>query len=150
MLKEQRQAFIRDEIKKNGSASFEVNGEKIDITKDDLLVSVNQKEGYISSVDDNLAVVLDTHITKELKDEGVVREFISRVQTLRKNSGLEIVDRIAIEVSGDKELVDVILNYKETILNSVLALSVKAGNNGSFNDEIELDEGKITAYITKM
>ena len=141
---------LLDEIKKNGSASFEVNGEKIDITKDDLLVSVNQKEGYISSVDDNLAVVLDTHITKELKDEGVVREFISRVQTLRKNSGLEIVDRIAIEVFGDKELVDVILNYKETILNSVLALSVKAGNNGSFNDEIELDEGKITAYITKM
>ena len=141
---------LLDEIKKNGSASFEVNGEKIDITKEDLLISVNQKEGYISSVDDNLAVVLDTHITKELKDEGIVREFISRVQTLRKNSGLEIVDRIAIEVTGTKEIVDVILNYKSTILNSVLALSVKEGNAGTFSDEIDLDEGKITAYITKM
>ena len=140
---------LLNEIKANGTAAFEVNGEEVKISQEDLLITVNQKEGYISSVDNNLAVVLDTHITKELKEEGIVREFISRVQNLRKSSGLDIVDRIAIEVDGDSELVNIILGYTETILGAVLAVSVKAGNKGSFNETIEFDEKNVSVYITK-
>ena len=127
----------------------EINGEPVEFNKDDLLIAVNQKEGFASSTNDSIAVVLDTHLTKELIEEGVVREFVSKVQNLRKASNFVVTDRINIEVSGEAELEQIVLKYAEQIKGDVLALSVKTGTNGTNSEEFDLNDKKLTTYISK-
>lgn len=127
----------------------EINGELVELNKDDLLIAVNQKEGFASATSDSIAVVLDTHLSPELIEEGIVREFVSKVQNLRKSSNFVVTDRINIEVSGDKELVEVVLKYATQIKGDVLALSVKVGKNGTNSEEFDLNDKKLTTFISK-
>ena len=127
----------------------ELNGQVIEFAESDILISVEQSSEYTSSAEGALAVVLDTHLTEELIVEGTVREFVSKVQTLRKSSGYEVTDRIRIEVCGDKSLVEIITNSEETIKKDCLALSVKEGTNGEFADEFEFNNQKITFKICR-
>ncbi len=126
-----------------------INGEEVEFSKDDLLIAVNQKEGFASATSDSIAVVLDTHLTKELIEEGIVREFVSKVQNLRKASNFVVTDRINIEVSGDELLEQTILKYANQIKGDVLALSVKVGQNGTNHEEFDLNDKKLTTYIEK-
>ncbi len=126
-----------------------INGEEVEFSKDDLLIAVNQKEGFASATSDSIAVVLDTHLTTELIEEGIVREFVSKVQNLRKASNFVVTDRINIEVSGDELLEQTILKYANQIKGDVLALSVKVGQNGTNHEEFDLNDKKLTTYIEK-
>ena len=126
---------------------FEVNGQMVELSEEDLLINVNQKEGFASASDNALAVIFDTNLTEELINEGIVREFVSRVQALRKSSGLEVTDRIIIEVDG--ELKNVILYASNAIASDVLAISIKEGKKGQFVEEFDLGKGKVTTYISK-
>ena len=89
-----------DELNEKGVLHFEVDGEAVDLTKDDLLIDMAQMEGYVSEGDGDVTVVLDTNLTPELLEEGFVREIISKIQTMRKEAGFEVMDRIAVSVRG--------------------------------------------------
>ena len=75
-----------DDLESNGELKFNVNGEEVVLTKDDLLIDMTQTEGYVSESDYGITVVLDTNLTPELLEEGFVREIISKIQTMRKDS----------------------------------------------------------------
>ena len=128
--------------------SFIVGEERVELSEDDLLINVLQKEGFASASEGGLAVVFDAHLTKELIDEGLVREFVSKVQGLRKSSNFEVTDRIRIELDGDNEIVDTLLKFKESISQDVLAVEFKRGNIGDFSEELDLN-AKVTVYISK-
>ena len=136
-------------VKQGKPYSFEVNGQTIELMEADLLIHVEQKEGYASASEDGLSVVFDKTLTEELINEGLVREFVSKVQALRKSSGLEVVDRIKIEISGEEKIANVILKYSDVIANDVLALDIKEGENGEYCDKFDLNGIEITTKITK-
>ena len=126
-----------------------IDGDEVEFSKDDLLISVSQKEGFASATDGNVAVILDTHLTQELLDEGMYREFVSKVQNLRKASGYIVTDRIYIEISGEKDVVDVILKFADQIKQDVLALSITCGTNGEFSEDFNLNDKMLKVFIRR-
>ncbi len=126
-----------------------IDGEEVEFAKEDLLISVSQKEGYASATDGNVAVILDTHLTQELLEEGVYREFVSKVQNLRKSSGYVVTDRIYIEISGDKSAEEIILKFANQIKQDVLALDVKVGTKGEFSEEFNLNDKMLKVAIRR-
>ncbi|MBR6770125.1 MAG: isoleucine--tRNA ligase [Lachnospiraceae bacterium] len=100
---------------------FEVNGTPVELTKEDLLIETSQKEGYVSEADNTLAVVLDTNLSEELVEEGFVYEIISKLQTMRKEAGYEVMDRIRVSVEGNDKIAAVLEKNKDMIAGKVLA-----------------------------
>ena len=126
-----------------------IDGDEVEFSKDDLLISVSQKEGYASATDGNIAVILDTHLTQELIEEGIYREFVSKVQNLRKSSNYVVTDRIHIEISGDKEVENIILKFANQVKQDVLALSVEVGTNGEYSEEFNLNDKMLRVSIRR-
>ena len=77
-----------DALNRDGRLSFDIDGAAVELSKEDLLIDVSQKEGYVSQEDNRMTVVLDTNLTDELVEEGFVYEIISKIQTMRKDAGL--------------------------------------------------------------
>ncbi len=101
--------------------SFTVDGEEIALGKDDVLITVLNKEGYSVQSGGGITVILDVTLTPELVEEGYMREIVSKVQTMRKDSGFEVTDHIALYYDGDAEIEAVIEKYKDEIAGDVLA-----------------------------
>ena len=110
-----------DDLNEKGALKFEVNGVAVELTKDDLLIDMAQKEGYVSQEDNRMTVVLDTNLTEELIEEGFVYEIISKIQTMRKDAGFEVMDHIRVSLSGNKKLSGVAEKNAATICGKVLA-----------------------------
>ena len=104
---------------------FELDGTPIELEKDDVLTSLTQKPGFEAQSEGDYTVVLDTNLTPELIDEGFLREVISKVQTMRKDAGFEVTDRIALSYQTSERLSAVIEKGKEDLMRAVLALSVE-------------------------
>ena len=113
-----------DELNEKGSISFDVSGTTVELTREDLLIEMTQKEGYISQEDGGYTVVLDTNLTPELVEEGFVYELISKIQTMRKDSGFEVTDRIRVALSGNEKLTKVLHANEKAIADKVLAVEV--------------------------
>ena len=101
--------------------SFTVDGEEIALGKDDVLITVLNKDGYSVQSGGGITVILDVTLTPELIEEGYMREIVSKVQTMRKDSGFEVTDHIALYYDGDAEIEAVIEKYKDEIAGDVLA-----------------------------
>ena len=140
---------IVETVKKGNVYKVTLKSVPVEFTENDILVSVEQSNDYTSAADESLAVVLDTHLTDELIEEGIVREFVSKVQSLRKTSGYDVVDRIYIEVNGDEYLTKTLLKNKDIILKGCLSVDIKKGTNGEFNDKFELEDKALTIYISR-
>ena len=110
-----------DELNAAGCLTVEVEGVKESLSEEDLLIDAAQMEGYISNSDYGITVVLDTNLTPELIEEGYVREVISKVQTMRKDTGFEVMDHIAVYVSGNDTISKVVHKNEEEIRRVVLA-----------------------------
>ena len=91
-----------DEINETGSLKLDINGQEVTLFKEDLLIDTTQIEGYVSENDNGITVVLDTNLTEELLEEGFVREIISKIQTMRKEAGFEVMDKIKVTYKGAK------------------------------------------------
>ena len=104
---------------------FELDGTPIELEKDDVLTSLTQKPGFEAQSEGDYTVVLDTNLTPELIDEGFLREVISKVQTMRKDAGFEVTDRIALSYQTSERLSAVIEKGREDLMRAVLALSVE-------------------------
>ncbi|MBQ1272876.1 MAG: isoleucine--tRNA ligase, partial [Clostridia bacterium] len=114
-----------DELETNGCLKLNLEGAEIVLAPEDLLIESAQTEGYESCTDNGITVVLDTTLTPELIEEGFVREIISKVQTMRKESGFEVTDHIAVYVFGNDTIANLFRNNEATIQGEVLADEVQ-------------------------
>ena len=109
------------ELNEKGALVFDVDGTQVSLTKDDLLIEMAQKAGYVSEADNYMTVVLDTNLSEELIEEGFVYEVISKIQTMRKDSDFEVMDHIKVYVSGNAKIADIIKKNEDAIATKVLA-----------------------------
>lgn len=119
-----------------------LDGEDIEIVKDYVLITITAKEGFDVAMENNLFVILDTTLTQELINEGYAREFISKVQQMRKNNGYEVLDNINIYYDGSDEIKAAIEEYEEYIKSETLARSIVRVNDDSL-EKLDLN-GQMT------
>ncbi len=125
--------------------SFDVDGQKIELTKDDMLIATRGADGYSVESDTDMTVALDVTLTDELLIEGGAREIISKVQTLRKNNGFDVTDRIRLYWSGDKFVADVFKAHGERIAKVTLASEIL-----SLADEDGAEQADINGHDAKL
>jgi len=116
-----------DELNEAGKLVFDVDGTAVELTKDDLLIDVARKEGYVNQEDNGMTVVLDTNLTEELIEEGFVNEMISKIQTMRKDAGFEVMDHIRVSVNDNGKLFALAKKNSGTICGKVLAEELAEG-----------------------
>ena len=110
-----------NELRTNGVLKLDINGNNVELTEEDLLIETAQTEGYVSESDGETSVVLDTNLTPELIEEGFVREIISKIQTMRKEAGFEVMDKIVVYAHGNDKIQDVMKAHEDEIKSEVLA-----------------------------
>lgn len=108
-------------IEEKGEFRTEIDGSAVTLTRDDLLVSTKNREGYVTQSDGGMTVVLDVNLTEQLVCEGYVREIISKIQTMRKESGFEVTDHISVALEADPQLRQALEAARNEICRSVLA-----------------------------
>lgn len=139
-----------DMLGEQGALSFEFDGNYVELTKEDLLIDMTQKQGFVSEMDHEVIVVLDTRMTSELIEEGFIREIISKVQTMRKEAGFEVTDHIMLYVQQN-EAISSILKANETyIKNEVLAESISYEQSGGYQKEWKINGEKVVLGVRKL
>jgi len=139
-----------DKLNTEGAIKFTVNDAEIELTKDDLLIEMTQKEGYISENDSAVTVVLDTNLTPELVEEGFVFEMISKIQTMRKDSDFEVMDHIRVSVNGNDKLTEITEKNKNAIAAKVLADELTSGKEYAISKEWNVNGEKVTISVEKV
>ena len=109
-----------------GELELNLPSGKVTLLTEDILVEAQQKEGYYTVSDRGITVAIDTNLTEELLNEGITREIVSKIQTMRKEAGFNVTDHISVTISGDDELVSTALKYADEISSDTLADSIKA------------------------
>ena len=139
-----------DDLNAKGVLKFDVDGVSVELTKDDLLIDMSQKEGYVSEEDNGMTVVLDTNLTEELLEEGFVYEVISKIQTMRKESGFEVMDHIRVSVSGNDKIAAIVAKNEASIAGKVLADSISAGETLKIAKEWSVNGENVTISVEKI
>ncbi len=139
-----------DDLNEKGSLTFEVNGVSVELTKDDLLIDMAQKEGYVSQEDNRMTVVLDTNLTDELIEEGFVYEIISKIQTMRKDAGFEVMDHIKVSLNENEKLAAVAQKNRDAICGKVLADVFTAGETYTVSKEWDVNGEKVVISVEKI
>ncbi len=134
----------------SGVYTVDLGGEEVTFTKDDLLITVKSKEGFVSAADHGITAVLDKTLTPELICEGYVRELVSKVQSMRKEAGFEVTDHILLSVkTDDAELAALLNSSKEEISASVLCDGYGAATGG-FTKDLDLNDVPVTVTVQKV
>ena len=131
-------------FEKGENLRFELEGTVVELEKDDVLTSLSQKPGFVAESDNAYTVVLDTNLTEELINEGFIREVISKVQTLRKSAGFEVVDRISLTYDTTDKLSAILEDGKADVMKAVLATEMNAGKpkEGAYSEEVNINGEK--------
>ena len=137
------------ELDEKGSLTFMAGDTEISLAVEDLLIETVQKEGFQAESGNGVTVVLDTNLTPELIEEGFVRELISKIQTMRKDAGFEVMDTIKIYVSGNEKIEAIFANNKATITHDVLATDIIAAAGGSYTKDWDINGEKVTLGVEK-
>lgn len=138
-----------DELNETGALKLNVNGQEITLFKEDLLIDTAQIEGYVSENDNGITVVLDTNLTDELLEEGFVREIISKIQTMRKEAGFEVMDKIKVTYEGSGKAESVFAKYADVIGREVLAEGVTKAEPSGYVKEWKINGEKVTMGVWK-
>ena len=138
------------ELKSEGTLTITVDGVAEALTEEDLLIEAAEVEGFVSNTDHGVTVVLDTNMTPELLEEGFVREIISKVQTMRKDAGFEVMDHIQVSYDTSDDVAEIFDRNKETISSEVLADSVVAGAQGDLVKEWNINGKQVTLGVTRL
>ncbi|MBE5869182.1 MAG: isoleucine--tRNA ligase [Lachnospiraceae bacterium] len=136
-----------DDLKAQGFIAFDVNGVEVKLTEEDLLINIAQKEGYVTEADNVATVVLDTNLTEELVEEGYVYEIISKIQTMRKDSGFEVMDHIKVSINGNEKLAALAAKNKEAIAGKVLADELTADKEFAIAKEWNVNGENVTIAL---
>ena len=115
------------ELKSTGELKLDIDGQEIVLLEEDLLIDMAQMEGYVSESDHTITVVLDTNLTPELIEEGFVRELVSKIQTMRKEAGFEVMDKIRVYAKDNDKIVSIMKNHGDEIKSEVLAEEIVTG-----------------------
>ena len=118
------QMDLANKVKNGGTEYIEIDEVQIPLTSENLLVTMQGKEGFAFAGEGEIGVVLETTITPELKEEGYVREILSKVQNMRKDKGFEVLDKINLYVSENAELENIIKKFEDEIKKETLTLKV--------------------------
>ncbi len=138
------------ELNEKGTLTIQVDGQDEALEKEDLLIEAAQMEGYVSDSDHGITVVLDTNLTPELLEEGFVREIISKIQTMRKDAGFEVMDHIRVSMQDNDKVQKVIQDNEAQIKSEVLADEVSYdGAKGSVK-EWSINGEKVTLGVEKL
>lgn len=129
--------------------TFTVDGTEVVLGPDDVLVSTQQKEGLVSEQGSGVTVVLDTNLTPALKEEGLMRELVSKLQTMRKEAGFEVSDHIAIGYQNGGEAARVLLKYADSVKADTLAERIEEGAFG-YTKDWDLNGNAITLSVQKL
>lgn len=133
-------AEVMETLNSDKPLCLNVQGTDVEVFKDDVLIDTQQKDGFVSASDAGFTVVLDTNLTDELIEEGFVREIISKIQTMRKDSGFEVTDRISVVFDGSEKIEKIFAANdaeikSQTLADSIDAGDVKDGKNWNVNGE---------------
>ena len=121
----------------------------IELSEEDLLIAMTQKEGYVTENDPSMTVVLDTNLTEELLEEGFVREIISKIQTMRKEADFEVMDQIAVYYQGSEKVNSIFTKNCDTIKKEVLATEITSGDQGEYKKEWNINGETVTLGVSK-
>lgn len=138
-----------DDLESNSELKFTVDGNEVVLTKEDLLIDMTQTEGYVSESDYGITVVLDTNLTPELLEEGFVREIISKIQTMRKEAGFEVTDKIHITYTGSEKAETVFAENRQEISEDVLAVSMEKTEPAGYVKEWKINGEAVTIGVAK-
>ena len=138
-----------NELRTNGVLKLDINGNNVELTEEDLLIETAQTEGYVSESDGETSVVLDTNLTPELIEEGFVREIISKIQTMRKEAGFEVMDKIMISYQADDKVAAIFDKYGDAIKADVLGLDVVAGSVDGYEKEWNINGETVLLGVKK-
>ena len=138
-----------DEINETGSLKLDINGQEVTLFKEDLLIDTAQIEGYVSENDNGITVVLDTNLTEELLGEGFVREIISKIQTMRKEAGFEVMDKIKVTYKGSEKAEAVFAANGTQICSEVLAVSAEKAEPAGFVKEWKINGEAVFMGVEK-
>ena len=140
---------VVDCVKNGGTYTFDIDGNAVVVSEQDLLISTKNKEGYSVVSDHGDTVALDVTLTDALVEEGIVREIISKIQTMRKECGFVVTDHIVVGYSADEKLSKVFENNAAEIAQSTLANAVVSANDGTFSKQWDVNGQTVTLYLTK-
>ena len=139
-----------DEINETGKLKVRLEDTEVLLDKEDLLIEAAQAEGFISDSDNGITVVLDTKLTEALLEEGFVNEIISKIQTMRKEAGFEVMDHISIFQSGNDKIKEIMLRNMQDIKSQVLAKELFTDQTGGFSKEWNLNGEEVTLGVEKL
>ena len=139
-----------DELEANGALKLDIPGADVELTKDDLLIEMTKKEGFESLGDRGVTVVIDKNLTPELIEEGNVREIISKIQTMRKDSGFEVMDNIRVSFSGNAEIEKIAERNAAEIADETLAKDVLFNTPLTFSKEWNINGESVTISVEKV
>ena len=135
------------ELRGNGVLKLDINGNDVELTEEDLLIETAQTEGYVSESDGETSVVLDTNLTPELIEEGFVREIISKIQTMRKEAGFEVMDKIKVYAHGNDKIQEVMKAHEDEIKSEVLADEMVLGETDGYVKEWNINKEAVTMGV---
>lgn len=138
------------EIRSTGELKLDIAGEAIVLLEEDLLIETAQMEGYISESDNAITVVLDTNLTPELLEEGFVREIISKIQTMRKEAGFEVMDKIKVYVKDNEVIKGIAAAHNGEICRDVLAEEIVADASAGYEKTWNINSEKVTLAVEKL
>ena len=139
-----------DTLNEKGALTFEFDGTEVVLTADDLLIDMAQKEGFVTEKDNYVTVVLDTNLTPELIEEGFVREIVSKIQTMRKEAGFEVMDHIRVFQDENDKIAELLKTHGDEIKGEVMADSISLGQMGGYAKEWNINGEKVMLGVEKL
>ena len=138
------------ELRDNGVLVLDIAGNRVELAEEDLLIETAQSEGYVTETDGETSVVLDTNLTPELIQEGFVREIISKVQTMRKEAGFEVMDKILVYAKDNDKIMDIMKANQDEIKREVLAENIILGEAEGYTKEWNINKEAVTLGVSKV
>ena len=142
-IAEFNQMDLAVKVQSGGTEYIEIDDTQIELSSENLLVTMHGKEGFAFAGEGEIGVVLDTHITEELKEEGMLREVLSKVQNMRKDRGFEVLDRINLYVSNNQVVEEIVKKFEDTIKHDTLADSVVYNEERKSAEEVSINGEKV-------
>ena len=147
--------FSQDQIaaiEASAETLLDMDGEKITVTPADFEITSEDMPGWLVATEGKLTVALDITITDDLRAEGIARELINRIQNIRKDSGLEVTDKIRVEIEQQEFVLPALKSFADYIASQTLAVEIEgvASPSGEFVVESEVDEQPVRIAVTKI
>ena len=140
----------KKELDEAGAIAIQAGGETIRLTAEELLIETAQTDGYVTAEDWGTTVVLDTTLTDELIEEGFVREITSKIQSMRKDAGFDVMDHIVVYQKGSERVAEILRNHREEIASDVLAEDIRLGELEGFTAAWNLNGEEVELGVKKM